>query len=1064
MKKTSAAELLRASDAQSAPDVLDASGDAVLPPRVPLPCPPELTFLLPEVAKPKEAPEPAQETSSAAASTLAASEPQPEQGPHSQPTAAINMLHPPPLPSPPPPQLLPYDQEVGHWNCTPQQRQWMKLELESMGLWPGSRPVSSPMTTFSLWRLPPQPELISSESDLPSPKCFHLHPFFIWKPENDYLMGRLKSNYTLPCTGDCAQPRVASAGVGRPRVIVGLTGQYYLLSSRLCCKSCRRKWYADNPLWLEKLPQRFTNLLPALLTYKKAICKSVLDELRRTGKSPTDMANQITEMLHLKYERANLAYLLCCQNVMDDKAGTCGKKTNRKPEPFGGYSDADGWNGVSVSAQYLTDCLLREFQHQRDTIQKLLQGTFGQALRSDHSHKVAKNVTFSSGAMSSYAVMNENWMILSWVMVQSVTEKTLRPMYEGLSNRYSRAGIEKAQYQWVDRDCCAPFRVAESLAGEHLNWDAWRTTDRIVAEVTSGNLLNNCASRTYYNTSITVKLDLFGCMGRFLRECASEHHPLYSSFAQFLSAAFSVVDQEDLQRLQDAYVFCGIQPANPTKQHIREHCRVKIPQPGELIQRVEGVLQHFYLTTDPNGLPLFKPSMLKTWRIQRVHILRGCLSDPEVEGAILYRHGGTLQLNHVPGERATVPVWIPIRGTSQKEGFHFHQAQWVTGTQVSPELFQAQSMTGVCRWNYQRLLDLKQPGVCLPRVFDPALMHTLNVVSKRVLGEEKYPGLYLAAEDTGERFGLEYREPDCRPVPLDWDKHKSKKDPDCTTLVCSVPSACTLSDEGSEPVQPSATPPTRLFKFSVHPPLFHTTTPDTITTTTTTTTAAPVPAADCDSASGSVFPVSEPQPKSDSTPLLLMDPPPPAQTLTTAILEKEQQHQQPTPLSKKPHTKKCLYCGQPKSKYKGDGRSIHEFYQQGPVRYFYCSTKVFETYRAEGLTCSKMPLKDFVKTDFFQRELDATKKRVEEKQQKKRKREEFTTPRRKCRFCKMELRQGPNSPHIHTGFPGLPGKYIYCPAKVFSIYRQQGMEKEMSWREFQDSPFYEKEKQRWGSS
>ncbi|KAF1392283.1 hypothetical protein PFLUV_G00051190 [Perca fluviatilis] len=157
-------------------------------------------------------------------------------------------------------------------------------------------------------------------------------------------------------------------------------------------------------------------------------------------------------------------------------------------------------------------------------------------------------------------------------MVQSETEKSLKPMYEGIAHRYNTAAIEKAHYQWVDRA---------------------------------------------------------------------------SSPVQFLSAAFSAVDQEDLQRLKEAYAFCGIQPANPTKAHIREHCRTRIPQPEELVKRVEGVFQHFYLATDPNGVPLFKPSMLKTWRIQRIHTLRGGLRDPEVEGGILYRHGGTLQLNHI---------------------------------------------------------------------------------------------------------------------------------------------------------------------------------------------------------------------------------------------------------------------------------------------------------------------------------------------------------------------------------------------------------------------------------
>ncbi|XP_039665304.1 uncharacterized protein LOC120564426 [Perca fluviatilis] len=248
-------------------------------------------------------------------------------------------------------------------------------------------------------------------------------------------------------------------------------------------------------------------------------------------------------------------------------------------------------------------------------------------------------------------------------MVQSETEKSLKPMYEGIAHCYNTAGIEKAHYQWVDRDFCAAFKVAESYTGEHMNWDAWTTTNGIVADATTGDLLNTCASRSHYNENIIIKLDLFHCLRRFLRERVSEHHPLYSSFAQFLSAAFSVVDQEDLQRLKEAYAFCGIQPTNPTKAHICQHCRTRIPQPEELVKRVEGVFQHFYLATDPNGVPLFKPSMLKTWRIQRIHILRECLSDPEVEGGILYRHGGTLQLNHVQGEGAKVPVWIPIRGS-----------------------------------------------------------------------------------------------------------------------------------------------------------------------------------------------------------------------------------------------------------------------------------------------------------------------------------------------------------------------------------------------------------------
>ncbi|XP_034074491.1 uncharacterized protein LOC117547780 isoform X2 [Gymnodraco acuticeps] len=1092
---------------------------------------------------------------------------------------------PPPLPLPlPPPPPPAYNQDVSHWNCSPQQRIWMKMELQSMGLWPGSVPVRNPLKMVSLWRGAPQPELIHSVYDFPCAKYFQLHPFFIWKPENDNLMGRLRNNYTLPCIDGCAQPQIASAGVGRPRVIVGTTGQYYLLSSRLCCKVCRKRWYADNPSWLEKLPKRFTNLLPAVLTYKKAICKSVLDELRRSGKSPTDMAKQITELMHLKYERADLAYILSCKNIMDGEEGKYDQRTitqfvrqETKPAPFGEYGDSDGWNGISVSAHYLTDCLLHEYEHQQGAITKLLQGTFGQAFRSDHTRKVARKVTFSSGTMSSYAVMNENWMILSWVMVQSETEKSLKPLYQGLEQRYRTAGVEKAQYHWVDRDCCAAFRVSESCEGEHLNWDAWMTSDAIAAQATSGDVLNTCASRSNFNANMLIKLDLFHCLRRLMRECVSEHHPLYSSFAQFLSAAFSVVDQEDLQRLKDAYAFCGIQPANPTKPHTREHCRIRIPHPEELVKRVEGVFQHFHLATDPNGRPLFKASMLKCWRIQRIHILRGCLSDPEVEGGIMYRHGGTLQLNHVPGEGAKVPVWIPIRGTSQQEGYHFHQAQWVTGTRVSTELFQAQAMTGVARWNYQRLVDLKQPDVKLTAVFDPALMGEINAVSQQVFGHVKYPAFHLPNRDTGEKFGLEYVEPDCRPVPLDWDKHRSKAD---STQALDTPPQSSNPTAQSELLQPPSIPPTKLFQFPANLPsvkqevtagttLEPHTEPETtclkslpLLSSPTAARTGPVKTGgrvfvldhkrwtgpmrqavdnllnkhhsqkdmlklvdkdyaalvldSCTDPNSMLHPTTKhhicqyvkhlskllntsssinisPEKLQErqvlwhsltegsettrvpvvTMPVAIFNPTLPVQTPATPLTlehveslvrnimanqQQQQQQQQQQHKQKKKQTKRCLSCGQPKARFENDGSSIHHFYMQGTVRYFYCSTKVFKTYGAEGLTDPKMPFGDFAETAFFPRELEAMKQRVEARVQLKRKNTEPEHKGRKCGFCREELKQGPNSPHIHTGFPGVAGKYVYCPAKVLSLYRDQGMEKQMTWKNFKESVFYEAEK------
>ncbi|TWW53833.1 hypothetical protein D4764_0165890 [Takifugu flavidus] len=144
------------------------------------------------------------------------------------------------VPIAPVPMPVP-DHDMSKWICSQHQKLWMRTELQQLGLWPGSRPVHNPGNAISLWRLPPQPELLDMVAELPSPNFFQLHPFFIWKPES-HIMVRLRNNDILPCLHSCPRPQVVSAGVGRPPVIVSVRGQYLIFSSRLCCKACRRNW------------------------------------------------------------------------------------------------------------------------------------------------------------------------------------------------------------------------------------------------------------------------------------------------------------------------------------------------------------------------------------------------------------------------------------------------------------------------------------------------------------------------------------------------------------------------------------------------------------------------------------------------------------------------------------------------------------------------------------------------------------------------------------------------------------------------------------------------------
>lgn len=111
----------------------------------------------------------------------------------------------------------------------------------------------------------------------------------------------------------------------------------------------------------------------------------------------------------------------------------------------------DGWRGMFISAPYLVSCIVQEYHRQRELLTLLLQGTFRQALRLDHTCRVARKVVLSSGTMSSYAIMNENWMIQSCVIRQPECYRSLYPLYDGLAQRYTAAALEKAKYQWVDR-------------------------------------------------------------------------------------------------------------------------------------------------------------------------------------------------------------------------------------------------------------------------------------------------------------------------------------------------------------------------------------------------------------------------------------------------------------------------------------------------------------------------------------------------------------------------------------------------------------------------------------
>ncbi|XP_045898915.1 uncharacterized protein LOC123966864 [Micropterus dolomieu] len=499
--------------------------------------------------------------------------------------------------------------------------------------------------------------------------------------------------------------------------------------------------------------------------------------------------------------------------------------------------------------------------------------------------------------------------------------------------------------------------------------------------------------------------------------------------------------------------------------------------------------------------------MLKVWRIQRIHILRACLSDPEVGEGILYRYGGTLQLNYNKGEAAAVPVWIPVRGTSQQEGFHFHQAQWVTGNRVSSELFEAQAMTGVVRWNFQRLVDLKQPGVELPAAFYPILIADLNTSSLNVTGNAKYPSLQVSNRDTGERFGLQYVEPGCRPVVLNWDKNKAQPNFSAAAAIdtqqqfsaqddvhhCPASVVDTDLQETSGTVQDDQVGALPILSLQQCPEAVSQSQP-TFMPSPATAKAEPPSLVDTDLPGVAPLPLSSSPRATRTGPIKtggliqVLDHSRWTQPMRAAIDELLIKHHGAKGLFKQVDADYAAMvqraCTDPNSllhpttcqhisryvkhlaKLKNTSSSLNTSPEKTKtVKYFYCSTKVFKTYADEGLKNPRMSFEDFAASPFFKRELEAAKqrgaewKKVAEERAKRKTAVQLPTGRL-CRFCHQPLKQGPDSPHVHTSFPKVPGKYIYCPSIVFSLYKAQGMVKKMTWVEFLKSDFYEAERDR----
>lgn len=185
----------------------------------------------------------------------------------------LNQMPPKAAPAP----TFRHTQEGLSWHIfvSPAQERWTRAELRTLGLVTGTKKYLHPSRWQGqpLWRTPPPGELqFRNPNQLPKPDAFWIHPMFVWSPET--TCRQLMGTTDFPCISPACNGRAEKKGIGTPHVVVGIgggktgmpnTGQYYILTSTLYCKTYKcSPWASDQPSYLKLLPTARQNLCVAV--------------------------------------------------------------------------------------------------------------------------------------------------------------------------------------------------------------------------------------------------------------------------------------------------------------------------------------------------------------------------------------------------------------------------------------------------------------------------------------------------------------------------------------------------------------------------------------------------------------------------------------------------------------------------------------------------------------------------------------------------------------------------------------------------------------------------------
>ena len=239
----------------------------------------------------------------------------------------------------------------------------------------------------------PFPFFSANEKFAPSPEEFYEPTFFVWLP--DLFLGKEK----IPCPNCKACNRKSQRGhvmhlnihgwMRSPRRIVDLHQCLYIVTRRYRCRhpDCKRTYAGWSPALRAALPRALALQFQFHLTYRGGLTDQVVSQLRSSflhGMGPVPFANLIRNNHIRRYEHAHLQYL---ELVFARKHATFAKLLPRF-QPFGEFSDRDGYAGFIPSPQYFRRVYVQfisSHAHEMDQHTSMLSSRL---LQIDHSFKV----------------------------------------------------------------------------------------------------------------------------------------------------------------------------------------------------------------------------------------------------------------------------------------------------------------------------------------------------------------------------------------------------------------------------------------------------------------------------------------------------------------------------------------------------------------------------------------------------------------------------------------------------------------------------------------------------